>query len=113
MVKEEILSDEDDSGTDIGPIGNHRPVLEHERKHVCHHSEPAPQEVVPDKWKLVPAFLRHRGLAHQHIHSFNYFIDEEITNILQANNYITSDANPNWFLKYVILIWQGIVIPSF
>uniref|UniRef100_A0A7E4ZYZ0 DNA-directed RNA polymerase subunit beta n=1 Tax=Panagrellus redivivus TaxID=6233 RepID=A0A7E4ZYZ0_PANRE len=99
-------STDDDDDADPRYFESQHPVLEHERKHVCHHSPAAPQPAIPDKWKLVPAFLHNRGLAHQHIHSFNYFVDEEICKILAANNYITSDANPNWFLKYR-KIWVG------
>ena len=33
---------------------------------------------VEDKWKLVPAFLRLRGLVKQHIDSFNYFINVDM-----------------------------------
>ena len=31
-----------------------------------------------DKWKLLPAFLKVRGLVKQHIDSFNYFINSEV-----------------------------------
>lgn len=37
-----------------------------------------PLKTIEDKWKLVPAFLRIRGLVKQHIDSFNYFINSEI-----------------------------------
>uniref|UniRef100_A0A914HEK2 DNA-directed RNA polymerase subunit beta n=1 Tax=Globodera rostochiensis TaxID=31243 RepID=A0A914HEK2_GLORO len=53
-----------------------------------------------DKAALIPSFLKTKGLSNQHIASFNYFIDVEIKNILQANNKITSDANPVFYLKY-------------
>lgn len=46
-----------------------------------------------DKWKLVPAFLRIRGLVKQHIDSFNYFINSEIKQIVRANALITADAD--------------------
>uniref|UniRef100_A0A914YXF3 DNA-directed RNA polymerase subunit beta n=1 Tax=Panagrolaimus superbus TaxID=310955 RepID=A0A914YXF3_9BILA len=97
---------DDEDGLNAKFFENQHPVLEQERKQVCQRADPAPQPAVPDKWKLVPAFLKTRGLAHQHIHSFNYFVDEEICNILQANNYVTSDASPTWFLKYR-KIWVG------
>ncbi|CAD6187826.1 unnamed protein product [Caenorhabditis auriculariae] len=61
------------------------------------------QKAIPlkDKWLLVPAFLRVRGLVKQHLVSFDYFVNEEIKNILLSNQRITSDANPNFYLKYL------------
>ena len=55
-----------------------------------------------EKWKLIPAFLKIRGLVKQHIDSFNYFINIDIKNIIKAksNNIIKSDSNPNFFMKY-------------
>uniref|UniRef100_A0A0K0D394 DNA-directed RNA polymerase n=1 Tax=Angiostrongylus cantonensis TaxID=6313 RepID=A0A0K0D394_ANGCA len=54
-----------------------------------------------EKWLLVPAFLKVRGLVKQHIVSFDYFVNEEIKTIMLANQKITSDANPNFYLKYL------------
>ncbi|ETN80195.1 DNA-directed RNA polymerase, beta subunit [Necator americanus] len=54
-----------------------------------------------DKWLLVPAFLKVRGLVKQHIVSFDYFVNQEIKTIMLANQKITSDANPNFYLKYL------------
>ncbi|PIK44762.1 putative DNA-directed RNA polymerase III subunit RPC2-like, partial [Apostichopus japonicus] len=54
-----------------------------------------------DKWKLLPAFLKVRGLVRQHIDSFNYFINVEIKKIMKANERVTSDADPNFYLKYM------------
>lgn len=58
--------------------------------------KPKPLE---EKWQLIPSFLQSRGLVNQHIASFDYFIDTEIKNILKANNRVTSDGNPNFYLK--------------
>jgi DNA-directed RNA polymerase III subunit RPC2 len=44
-----------------------------------------PVKEISEKWKLVPAFLKIRGLVRQHIDSFNYFINEEIKQIVKAN----------------------------
>ena len=44
-----------------------------------------PVKEIQDKWKLVPAFLKVKGLVRQHIDSFNYFINEEIKHIVKAN----------------------------
>ncbi len=60
-----------------------------------------PIPTVQDKWKLVPAFLKVKGLVKQHIDSFNYFINTEIKEILKANEMVTSDADPSFYLKYL------------
>jgi len=52
-----------------------------------------------DKWKLVAAFLRSKGLVKQHIDSFNYFIKEEIKKIVKANEKVYSDEDPHFYLK--------------
>ncbi|XP_011169543.1 DNA-directed RNA polymerase III subunit RPC2 isoform X1 [Solenopsis invicta] len=54
-----------------------------------------------DKWKLVKAFLQDKGLVKQHIDSYNYFINEEIKNIVKANEKIQSDEDPHFYLKYL------------
>ncbi|KNZ77353.1 DNA-directed RNA polymerase III subunit RPC2 [Termitomyces sp. J132] len=55
---------------------------------------------VEDKWLLLPAFLKVKGLVKQHIDSFNYFVDVDIKNIVKANNKVTSDVDPRFWLKY-------------
>jgi DNA-directed RNA polymerase III subunit RPC2 len=40
-----------------------------------------------------------KGLVKQHIDSFNYFVETDIKKIVQANEIITSDIDPNFFLK--------------
>lgn len=59
-----------------------------------------PLSKVEDKWKLVPAFLRLRGLTKQHIDSFNYFINVEVKKMVAANSLITVD-NPSFREYYV------------
>lgn len=54
-----------------------------------------------DKWALVPAFLQVRGLVKQHIASFDYLVNEDIKNIMRANERVTSDANQSFYLKYL------------
>lgn len=56
---------------------------------------------ISEKWKLLPAFLEVRGLIKQHLDSFNHFIEREIKNILKANERITCEADPNWYVKYL------------
>eukprot|EP00053_Salpingoeca_punica_P018423 m.180595 g.180595 ORF g.180595 m.180595 type:complete len:1139 (+) comp17430_c0_seq1:156-3572(+) len=60
-----------------------------------------PINTVEEKWKLLPAFLKIKGLVKQHIDSFNYFINVEIKKIVQANNKVTCDADPSFFVKYL------------
>ncbi len=60
-----------------------------------------PIKPVEEKWKLLPAFLKVRGLVKQHIHSYNYFINTEIKKIVFSNNMITSDSDPSFYLKYL------------
>ncbi|KAK3701581.1 DNA-directed RNA polymerase III complex subunit Rpc2 [Vermiconidia calcicola] len=53
-----------------------------------------PVNTARDKWNLLPAFLRVKGLVKQHIDSFNYFTDVELRKIVKANHLITSDTLP-------------------
>jgi DNA-directed RNA polymerase III subunit RPC2 len=39
-----------------------------------------------DKWRLLPHFLAMRGLMKQHIDSFNYFVETDIKNIVNASS---------------------------
>jgi DNA-directed RNA polymerase III subunit RPC2 len=57
------------------------------------------EHVLEEKWSIIPSFLKKKGLYNQHIASFNYFVDVEIKNIVHANNKVTSDANPVFYLK--------------
>jgi len=54
-----------------------------------------------DKWNLLPAFLKVKGLVKQHIDSFNYFVDHEIKDILKANKFVRSDVDNTFWLEYV------------
>jgi len=49
---------------------------------------------------MLPAFLETRGLVRQHIDSFNYFVNTEISKIVAANNLVTVPADPSFFLRY-------------
>lgn len=57
--------------------------------------------VCKDKWLLLPAFLKVKGLVKQHIDSFNYFVNVDIKNVVKANAKITSDVDPRFWLKFV------------
>ncbi|XP_071455559.1 DNA-directed RNA polymerase III subunit RPC2 [Hetaerina americana] len=60
-----------------------------------------PIKSIDEKWKLVPAFLQVKGLVKPHIDSFNYFVNVEINNIVKANDKVTSEADPLFYLKYL------------
>eukprot|EP00624_Nannochloropsis_granulata_P004428 evm.model.NODE_31977_length_99932_cov_29.870142.9 len=61
-----------------------------------------PVKDVADKWKLLPHFLQLRGLMRQHIDSFNYFVNREIKDIVNAasNRELRSEADPKFWLRY-------------
>ncbi|CAG9463203.1 unnamed protein product [Pedinophyceae sp. YPF-701] len=73
----------------------------------CLYSDPskltAPIKTLKDKYEMLPAFLRTKGLMKQHIDSFNYFITREMKQIIRAkgNEKVTIDSDPNFFLKYL------------
>ncbi|CCX32109.1 hypothetical protein FPQ18DRAFT_279952 [Pyronema domesticum] len=55
---------------------------------------------VEDKWTLLPAFLKVKGLVKQHLDSFDYFVDVDLKKILKANDRVVSDVDPQFFLRY-------------
>ena len=61
-----------------------------------------PIGAVEEKWKLLPHFLRMRGLMRQHIDSFNHFINVDIKQIVAAksNHEVRSEADPKFYLRY-------------
>lgn len=59
-----------------------------------------PIKTIEDKWQLLPAFLQVKGLVKQHIDSFNFFIEKDLKSIVKANDRVTSDIDPNFFLRY-------------
>lgn len=59
-----------------------------------------PIKSTDEKWRLLPAFLQFKGVARQHIDSFNYLINTDIRNIVRANDKIVSELDPRWFLKF-------------
>ena len=63
----------------------------------------APIKTPSEKFALLPAFLKVRGLVKQHVDSFNYFINKEIRQIVQAqaNQKIVIDSDPNFYFKYL------------
>lgn len=61
----------------------------------------SPIKTVEDKYQLLPAFLKVRGLVKQHIDSFNYLINHELRKIVSANERVTCDTDPNFYLRSV------------
>lgn len=58
---------------------------------------------VPDKWRLLPAFFAAKGLVHQHIDSYNFFVNTELKNIIRApsNRLVKSDVDPSFFIEFL------------
>ncbi|XP_024537767.1 DNA-directed RNA polymerase III subunit 2 isoform X1 [Selaginella moellendorffii] len=63
----------------------------------------APVKTAVDKFQLLPAFHKVRGLVKQHLDSYNYFVNCEIKKIIHAkgNEKITSDVDPNFYIKFL------------
>eukprot|EP00981_Chlorochromonas_danica_P006491 scaffold1403_cov180-Ochromonas_danica.AAC.18 len=61
-----------------------------------------PIKKVEEKWKMLPYFLKMRGLMRQHVDSFNHFINVDMKEIVAArsNREIRSEADPKFFLSY-------------
>ncbi|MQL75735.1 hypothetical protein Taro_008122, partial [Colocasia esculenta] len=60
----------------------------------------APVKSAVDKFQLLPAFLKVRGLVKQHIDSFNYFVNCDIKKIMKANDRIECFYEPSLYLRY-------------
>ena len=58
-------------------------------------------DTAADKWNLLPAFLKVKGLVKQHLDSFNYFVDVDLKKIVKANQKIVSDVDPQFYFKYL------------
>ncbi|CAF2974356.1 unnamed protein product [Rotaria sp. Silwood2] len=63
----------------------------------------APVKSIEDKWKLVPAFLKIKGLVKQHLDSFDYFVNTEIKKIMLANQEILIESDPSFYMR--LLCW--------
>lgn len=79
-----------------GPLSSLHDVL---------HGDPSklhlPVKYIQDKVQLLPAFLAVRGLVKQHLSSYDYLINRELEKIMQANERITCDTDPNFYLKFL------------
>jgi hypothetical protein len=79
-------------------------MKELEAQQPSYRSLAAPVTNPVDKFALLPAFLKVRGLVKEHIDSFNYFITMGIRKIIEANNRIEARNDPNIYLKYVLSV---------
>lgn len=63
----------------------------------------SPEGATSNKYELIPAFLRARGLVKQHIESFNWLVQSEMKKIVAAKNnqLVKCDADPLFYLKYL------------
>jgi DNA-directed RNA polymerase III subunit RPC2 len=59
-----------------------------------------PINTARDKWNLLPAFLRVKGLIKQHTDSYDYFINVSLKEIVKANEIIVSDADPRKWIRF-------------
>lgn len=59
-----------------------------------------PINTAEDKWNLLPAFLKVKGLVKQHVDSYNHFVDVELKKIIKANRFVRSDFDPKFLLEY-------------
>ncbi|VEU21761.1 DEKNAAC102486 [Brettanomyces naardenensis] len=60
-----------------------------------------PIDTAKDKWNLLPAFLKVKGLVKQHLDSYNFFVDVDLRKIVKANQLVLSDVDPSFYLKYL------------
>ena len=54
-----------------------------------------------ENFKIVDNYFKTHDIAQHHINSFNSFIQKGIKEIIIANDRITSDVEPNWYVKYL------------
>ena len=59
-----------------------------------------PINTARDKWHLLPAFLKVKGLVKQHIDSFNYLVDTELKNIIKTHGTLYSEVDDKFKLVY-------------
>jgi DNA-directed RNA polymerase III subunit RPC2 len=56
-----------------------------------------------ERWRLLPAFFKVRGLVRHHIESFNFFLSTELQKIMEANSRVICDVEPSFFLMYTAI----------
>ncbi|KAF1990566.1 beta and beta-prime subunits of DNA dependent RNA-polymerase [Aulographum hederae CBS 113979] len=60
-----------------------------------------PIDTARDKWNLLPAFLKVKGLIKQHIDSYNFFVDFDLKDIVRANSRVVSSVDPHYFVEFL------------
>lgn len=53
-----------------------------------------------DKYQLLPAFLKVKGLVKQHIDSFNFFVNHELKDIVKANRTVRSEVESGFWVEF-------------
>lgn len=68
----------------------------------------APIGSLRDKWRVLPHFLRLRGLMRQHIDSYDHFVNVELRQIVRSPSAceVRSDYDPKFYLRYTDC-WVG------
>lgn len=51
-------------------------------------------------WKIVDNYFKTHDIAQHHINSYNSFIKKGIKEIVSANDRITSEVDPNWYVHF-------------
>jgi DNA-directed RNA polymerase III subunit RPC2 len=59
-----------------------------------------PIDTARDKWNLLPAFLKVKGLVKQHIDSYNYFVEVQLKKIVESSSTIRSDVDHQFYIKF-------------
>ena len=59
-----------------------------------------PINTAKDKWNLLPAFLKVKGLVKQHIDSYNYLVEVQLKKIVESSSIIRSDIDHNFYIKF-------------
>ena len=65
-----------------------------------------------EKWKLLPAFLKVKGLVKQHIDSFNYFINVEVRDFLSSlstSSLVVAQNQNHWLNLRILTVKNNIV----
>ncbi|KAJ8421826.1 hypothetical protein Cgig2_031344 [Carnegiea gigantea] len=60
----------------------------------------APIKSAVDKFKLIPEFLKVRGLVKEHLDSYNYFVNVGMKKIVRVNSEIRSLIDPEIYLRF-------------
>jgi DNA-directed RNA polymerase III subunit RPC2 len=68
----------------------------------------APIGSLREKWRVLPHFLKLRGLMRQHIDSYDHFVNVEMRQIVQSPSAceVRSDYDPKFYLRYTDC-WVG------